>query len=113
MAPDERKYLIKESWIFNLESMHDKLYCVIYDIQDGKLQLPVSICGKKIESEEDVMDLIDEAGNLEWIAKSRRVTGKEYGRIKELVTWRVEQRYATCMANGMDERDAGECFDDL
>ena len=113
MASDERKYLIKESWIFNLESMHDKLYCVIYDIQDSKLQLPVSICGKKIESEEDVMDLIDEAGNLEWIAKSRMVTGKEYGRIKELVTWRVEQRYATCMANGMDERDAGECFDDL
>ena len=113
MAADERKYFIKEPWIFNLESMHDKLYCIIYDIQDGNLKLPVSICGKEIHSEEDVMDLIDEPGKYENIAKSRKVTGKEYGRIKELVTWRVEQRYAACMASGMDEKDAGECFEEL
>lgn len=110
---DERKYFIKESWIFNLEAMHDKLWCLIYDIEDGKQPLPITICGKEINSEEDVMELLDEAERYESIAKSRKVTGKEFGRIKELVTWRVEQRYAACMANGMDERDAGECFDDL
>ena len=26
-----RKYFVKGSWIFNLESMDDKLYCIKYD----------------------------------------------------------------------------------
>ena len=113
MKSDEKKYFIKESWIFNLEAMHDKLWCVIYDIRDYGLKNPIEICGTKIESEEDVHALLEEAENLEWIAKSRKVTSKEYGRIKQLVNWRVEQRYAACLASRMEERQAGQCFEDL
>ena len=86
-----RKYFVKGSWIFNLESMDDKLHCIKYDLDD----------------------LIDECETLQWAAKSRKVTGKEYGRIKEIVSWRVEQRYFRCIANGMKEKDAGACFSDL
>ena len=113
MKSNEKKYFIKESWIFNLEAMHDKLWCVIYDIRDYGLKNPIEICGTKIESEEDVHTLLEEAENLEWIAKSRKVTSKEYGRIKQLVNWRVELRYAACLASGMEERQAGQCFKDL
>lgn len=106
-------YHIKEGWIFNLEAMHDKLWCLIYDLRDGNLTLPIQIAGTDINSEEDLYALQEESENLEWIAKSRKVTSKEYGRIKQLVNWRVEQRYATCLANGMAENQAGLCFDDL
>lgn len=108
-----RKYRIKMSWIFNLEAMHDKLWCIIYDAQDGKVQFPVYIAGTKCEDEDDIMAVMQEASELEWIAKSRKVTGREYGRIKEIAEWRINQRYMACMANGMSERDAGRCFEDM
>lgn len=110
---NEKKYWVKGGWIFNLESIHDKAYCILYDIQEHKIQLPIEIAGKIINSEGDIFDLIDEAGNLEWKAKAGKVTGKEYGRIKALVEWRIYQRYARCMASGMDERTAAGCFEDL
>lgn len=109
----ERKYWVKGGWIFNLESMHDKLYCIIYDIEDGKINLPITVADTVINDVSDVYELIDEAANLEWTAKSGKVTGKEYGRIKQLVSWRVNQRYATCLRAGMNERDAGMCFEDM
>lgn len=108
-----RKYFIKKSWIFNLEAMHDKLWCIIYDMRDGIIDCPVEIAGKICKDEDDVQGILDEACELEWAAKSRKVTGKEYGRIKEMVEWRVFQRYAACIANGMSDRDAGLCFTDI
>ncbi len=112
--PDnERKYHVKESWIFNLESMHDKLWCISYDIRDGKVELPMTIAGTTINNEDDLWSLKDELYWLEDIAKSRKVTGKEYGRIKQIVEWRVQVRYNVCMASGMSERDAGRCMEDL
>lgn len=110
---DIRKYFVKGSWIFNLESIHDKVWCMIYDVQDRKITLPINVAGKEINDESDLFDLIEEASQLEWKAKSGKVTGKEYGRIKALVEWRVYQRYARCMASGMNERDAAGCFEDL
>ena len=110
---EERKYYVKGSWIFNLESIHDKAWCIIYDIRDGVIKLPIEIAGKVINDEGDVYELIDEASDLELISKSRKVTSKEYGKIKRLVEWRVMQRYATCVASGMDESKAGGCFEDL
>ena len=108
----EKKYPVKESWIFNLESMHDKCFCLMYDIRDGKIETPFTVAGKTINDEGDLYDLIDEAGAL--CSKAwRGVTGKEYGRIKEIVSWRVQARYNACMANGMNEADAGRCFEDM
>lgn len=110
----EKRYFVKESWIFNLESMHDKIFCLMYDVRDKKIELPFTVAGKTINDEGDLWELLDEAGNLEGAAKSSRgVTGKEYGRIKEIVAWRVEARYVACMASGMDESEAGKCFEDM
>ena len=109
----EKTYSVKGSWIFNLESMHDKLYCIIYDIEDGEMSLPLDICGDEITDISQIYKLIDEASDLEYIAKSRKVTSKEYGRIKQLIEWRVMQRYCSCMASGMSEREAGMCFEDM
>ena len=108
----EKKYMVKESWIFNLESMHDKAFCLIYDMQEGKITAPFTVAGKTINSEDDLYALIDEADTLRWKA-SRGVNGKDYGRIKEIVEWRVGARYARCLANGMSEAEAGKCFEDM
>jgi hypothetical protein len=110
---EQRKYRVKMSWIFNLESMQDRLWCIEYDIEEGKIQLPIEVAGKQIKDIDELADLREECSDLEWTAKSGKVTGKEYGRIKQIVEWRVNARYMTCMANGMSERDAGACFEDL
>lgn len=110
----EKRYRVKQSWIFNLESIQDKAFCLMYDIQENKLELPITVAKKTINDIDDLYELIDEASELcieSWSSKG--VTGKEYGRIRELVSWRVEQRYATCLASGMDESRAGLCFEDL
>lgn len=110
----ERKYRIKEGWIFNLEAMHDKLNCIGYDLDDGTIQGPIEILGYKLEDSCDIQKLLEECSKLEWAAKSRLVTSKEFGRIKEIVEWRVMQRYSTCLASGnMTEAEAGQCFEDL
>ena len=110
---NDRKYFVKRGWIFNLEAMHDKLYCIIYDLEEKTLSLPLNICGTEITDIDQIYDMIEEASDLEWIAKSRKVTSKEYGRIKQMVEWRVIQRYARCMESGMSEREAGRCFEDM
>lgn len=108
-----RKYFVKESWIFNLEAMHDKLWCIMDDIDEGKIELPITICNKEINDSSDIQGLIEEGEKYAWIARSRKVTSAEYGRIKQLVAWRVEQRYLACMNSGMSEKDAGKCFEDM
>ena len=110
---EKRKYLVKESWVFNLESMYDKLYCIKYDLEDGKKNFPLTIAGTEITDDNDLYRLIEECETIELAAKSRKVTASEYERIKEVVNWRVTQRYLRCLANGMTEKDAGECFHDL
>ena len=110
---NERKYFIKRDWIFNLESMHDRLWCIIFDIRDGKIDLPFIIAGNTINNEYDVHSLINECEELEWIAKRGKVTSKEYGRIKSIVEYRVMVRYTNCLNAGMSEKQAGQCFNDL
>lgn len=110
----EKRYRVKQSWIFNLESMHDKIFCLSYDVEEGKIILPFEVAGKTINDVSDLFDLLDEADTLRDKAWSDRgVTGKEYGRIQEIVAWRVNARYNACMASGMDEREAGKCFEDM
>lgn len=108
-----RKYRIKMDWIFNLESMHDKLRVMEYDIEDGILNFPFEVAGNTIKDYDDLENLIEECDELEWIAKSRKVTSREYGRIKQIVEWRVGVRYVRCLAAGMSENEAGKCFADL
>lgn len=108
-----RKYWVKESWRFNLESMNDKLHCIGYDVEDGKLDFPFEVAGTTINDFDDLDNLREECAKLRDIAWRGKVTGKEYGRIKEIVNWRVIQRYCTCINAGMSESDAGQCFADM
>lgn len=107
-----RKYRIKQDWIFNLESMSDKLACIGYDIEEGKLDFPFEIANTKINDWDDLDALKEECADLEYKAWNK-VTGKEFGRIKEIVEWRVNARYVRCLQSGMSEREAGRCFEDL
>lgn len=108
----EKRYPVKESYLFNLESIHDKVWCLIYDLRDGEITAPFTVAGKTVNDEDDLFAILDEAETLRSKA-SRPVTGKDYGRIKALVGWRVEQRYLACMNAGMDESEAGKCFEDM
>lgn len=110
---EEKKYRVKESWIFNLEAMNDHLHCIIYDVEEGKIAFPIEIAGIECKDEDDVERIREEADQLRWIAGSRNVTSREYGRIKEIVNWRVMERYLACLAGGMSEARAGECFADI
>ena len=108
-----RKYFVKKSWIFNLESMYNRLKCIEMDVDEGTKKFPFEIANTRINDYDDLYNLIEECDNLEWTAKSGRVTGKEYGRIKEIVNWRVGARYMDCLNNGMNEASARKCFSDL
>jgi hypothetical protein len=110
---EQRKYWVKRSWIFNLESMNDKLWCIVYDMRDGLITEPVEIAGHVLRDEDEVLEFKEMVNELEWTAKSGRVTGKEYGLIADIVNWRVLQRYLSCVNGGMTESRAGECFSDL
>lgn len=110
---NEKKYFVKESWIFNLESMHDKLWVLENDIDEGRLQFPFDVAGKTIRNYSDLEDFRQECYEAEYLAKSGKVTGKEYGKIKRIVGWRVMQRYTACMTSGMEESKAAACFEDL
>lgn len=107
---EERKYFVKQNWIFNLESMHDRIWCLIYDIEDGKCE-SVHLLGKDMTIG-DLYALMNECDDLAWKAHRGKVTGKEYGRIKAISDERNMMRYATCLANGDSEEDAGMAFFD-
>jgi len=112
-ATKEKRYMIKESWIFNLEAMYDKCYVLADDINAGRIATPFKVANTTINDACDLYDLVDEAYALKDAACRGGVTSKQYGRIMEIVGWRIEARYATCMAAGMDEADAGRCFEDM
>ena len=82
-------------------------------MEDEKINFPLTIAGTKIADFADLYNLIRECETLQLVGKSGKVTGREYGRIREIVNWRVERRYFQCLANGMDEKDAAACFSDL
>lgn len=109
MANNERKYYVKENYRFNLDSMHDHVWCCIYDIQDG-LCKTVNLMGEEM-NEDRLYEFLEELEELMSVAHGK-VTGKEYGRIKAISDERNMIRYATCISKGMSERDASYAFFD-
>lgn len=107
---EQRKYFVKENYRFNLDSMITKVWCYIYDIQEGKYEY-VYLMGRKMD--EEALDVFkDECEDLLLKAQCGKVTGKEYGRIKAISDERNIIRYATCLEKGMSENDAGYAFFD-
>lgn len=107
----EAKYYIKEGWVFNLEAMWDKLWLIAHEAKDE--DFPMVIGGYICRNAEEVMDVREWSEELHSWAFSRKVTGKAFAEIKKIVNWRVMVRYNTCVAAGMNENDAGRCFEDL
>ena len=95
---------------FNLDSMYTHIKCIGYDLEDGKIK-SAYVCGRTVTLD-NIDELLEEVGDLLSKATWGKVTGKEYGRIKAISEERQMIRYATCIAHGMSERDAGYAFTD-
>lgn len=104
-----KKYYVKLNYRFNMDSMRVHVLNLIDDIRDGKFET-VELMGETMDEyrletfREELEDLMAKA--------YYPVCGKDYGRIKAISDERNMIRYATCMAQGMDESDAGSCFFD-
>ena len=104
---EERKYLVKENYRFNLDSMINLVHCCIYDIEDGKTE-KVELLGEEMDIPR-LEQLLEELYDLNSKAYYR-VTGKEYGRIKQISDERNLIRYIKCINAGMSENDASLAF---
>jgi len=107
---NERKYFCNSSMKFNLDSMYTHVKVIAFDMEDGKIN-SVNICGDTW-TVDTIYDLLEELSDLLDKAVFGKVTGKEYGRIKDISQERQMIRYMTCLASGMSERDAGYAFTD-
>ena len=83
-------YPVSESMKFNLEACHDKLSLMIWDADEqGNADLA-----------EELINRRDEADRLACNAGFGWLSGEDYGKAKELVAWRVEQRIQANMEAG-------------
>lgn len=107
-------YFVKSAWVSNLDSAHENL-CLFRDELLMGDRASVEAFGRvyTMSNEDALSALIRECYRLYVAASSGKVSGRDYGRIKTIVEWRVNQRYARCLSSGMSERDAGVCFGDL
>lgn len=85
-------YPVSESMMFNLESCHDKYSVMIYEAQDkGDIA--------RVEELEKLRDESDElCGKASY---GRYLSGKDYGRAKEFVAWRICMRDLACATAGV------------
>ena len=75
-------YPVSENMKFNLEACHDKMSLMIYDAErEGNF-----------DEAEKIRERRDEADRLAWQAGYGWLSGKDYGKAKELVAWRIEMR---------------------
>ena len=109
MAAQTKKYFVKHSYRFNLDSMRIHVMNIIDDIRDGKYET-AELMGEKMD-EDRLIEFKDEIEDLMMKAYGP-VCSKDYGRIKAISDERNMIRYATCMSKGMSERDASLAFFD-
>lgn len=105
----ERKYFVKMNYRFNLDSMREHVWCILYDMRDG-LYDKVNLMGETMD-ENRVEEFLEEIEDLE-SKMFGKVTGKEYGRIKAISDERNMIRYCRCVASGMNEDEAALAFFD-
>ena len=85
-----KHYPVSENMKFNLEACHDKLSLMIWDEErKGNFDEADKLYARR-----------DEADELSWKASSGWLSGKDYGKAKELVAWRIEQRIEANVAAG-------------
>ena len=105
-----KTYYCNNSMKFNLDSMITFVQNLRYDLYNGDIE-GAEICGKMINIT-NIDELLEELYDLHGKAVYGKVTGKEYGRIKEIQAERQLIRYAKCIDAGMSESDAGYAFTD-
>lgn len=107
MNSEVRKYYVKSGMRFNLDSMSTSLSLKIYEMQDGEYDT-VWIMGKKLDLD-GVEALKDEVDDLLMKANFGKVTGREYGRIKEISEERDAWRLARNIEAGTPDEYLGYC----
>jgi len=83
-------YPTSENMRFNLEACHDKLSLMIWEAErNGDWKLADEITERR-----------DEADELAWKASSGWLSGKDYGKAKQWVAWRIEMRIQANIEGG-------------
>jgi hypothetical protein len=81
-------YPVSQNMQFNLEACHDKLSLMMWEAErNGDWKLAEEIEARR-----------DEADRLAW--NGGWLSGKDYGKAKELVAWRIEQRIQANIEGG-------------
>lgn len=106
---NERKYFCNSTMKFNLDSMYTHVKVLEYKLEDGEIEA-VEICGGKWTLD-NIEELLEELRDLLDKACWGKVTGREYGRIKEIAEERKWIRYFQCLEAGMDEGRAAYAFE--
>ncbi len=104
---DIRKYYVNAGMRTNLETMLTKIELLEYDMIDNTIH-SVELMDKVYDLD-NIGELKDELRSLITLAYDK-VTGKEYGRIKQISDYRDCMRYATCIDNGLSEEDSSYAF---
>ena len=113
----KKTYFATSGMRTNLDSLNTKLYlvecgmrgdndCSSYVNEDKSFDF----LDVHYTDEYDIYLLREEVQNLLWKGQMGTLSGKEYGRAKELSDARDMMRYATCLANGMSEQEASLAF---
>jgi len=85
-------YPVSENMMFNLESCHDKYSVMMYEAAEAR----------DWKREAELMKLREESDEL--CAKAsctRYLSGKDYGRAKEFIAWRICMRDLACANAGV------------
>ena len=94
-----KHYPVSERIEFGLESMYEHAhYMMECEYPDGK------ITGEEYDFWSDTAEECERLMHRGWLS------GKDYGRAKEITTKREWIRYNRCLAAGMSERDAGRAL---
>lgn len=101
-----KRYPVKHSILFNLDSMRTHLICakdeLLETCKDDSLEGKMDGLIAELESLEELMQAI-------W-GHRNTATWPELKRAREISEQRNLLRYTTCMAAGMDESDAAQAF---
>ena len=85
-----KHYPVSENMKFNLEACHDKLSLMMYEAEEKG----------DWDAYEKLSKARDESDELSWKAGYGWLSGKEYGKAKEYVAWRIEKRIEANIAGG-------------
>lgn len=85
-----KHYPVSEQMKFNLEACHDKLTLMMYDAEEKG----------DTKAYEELSKARDESDELSFKASYGWLSGKDYGKAKEYMVWRIEKRIEANIEGG-------------